>query len=110
MRLATELYLEHEYKTSLQYQIDDPSGHTDYKVNLAEGFIEAPEQPEPLSKLRKLRRFHTSTWAGGYEEQPHIELMELNLVTEVELEQRELVTVNAVMLKALRDKQTIGQT
>lgn len=110
MRQATVEYLEHEYKTSLQYQIDDPAGYTDYKVNLTEGFIDAPEQPEPLSKLRKLRRFRSQTWEGGYENQPHIELMELNLVIEVELEQQNVQAINAAMLKALRDKQTIGQT
>lgn len=67
-----------------------------YHVNLKEGTFDAPEQPEPLSILRELRRFNASWWPGGYADQPYLLLMELNCVIECELEDENVRYVNAL--------------
>lgn len=61
-----------------------------------EGLISSPEQPEILKILRKTRRFNTHVWPGGYNDQPHILLMELNAAIDIEIEHQEIIAYNAL--------------
>ena len=73
---------------------DDAQQRLYYTVHIEEGLIETPEQPEPLSILRRLRRFQLSYQSGGYADQPHILNRELNAVIDVELEVENIRLVN----------------
>lgn len=74
-----------------------------YLLNIEEGVTDAPEQPEALAILRRLRRFNLPMWSGGYADQPSILMMELNTVIETEIEMENIHTVNA--LRVLKTKQ-----
>lgn len=87
-------WLEHEYRSSSAALTDDPIEAANYQASLMEGVIEPPEQPEPLQILRKLKRFDTQMWDGGYASQPHILLMELHTVIETELEHQQSLLAN----------------
>jgi hypothetical protein len=56
-----------------------------------------PEQPEPYTNLRRLRRFNFShlTFSGGLYNQPYLEQMELHTVVEAEYEYTELQALRA---------------
>jgi hypothetical protein len=75
---------------------DDAEDIRNYQLNIEEGTIEMPEQPEPLMVLRKLRRFNLTLWPGGYADQPAIHMMEMNAVIDVEIEQENIHVLNAI--------------
>lgn len=63
-----------------------------------EGLREAPQQPEALTLLRKLRRFGTGFyWSGGYANQPHVLMMELHEVIEAEIEHKNILLENQLL-------------
>lgn len=67
----------------------------------------APEQPEPLAILRRLRRFNFSVmmYSGGYLNQPHILMRELNTVMDAELEYDEFKLANLRLTELMKQKE-----
>lgn len=61
-------------------------------LELAES--EPPEQPEPLSVLRQMRRLNLPLWSGGLDDQPWIFTQELHTVIDAELDFQERQALN----------------
>ena len=79
-------WLEHETYMQPVSDADDPYGEKqNYRISIQEGVIAPPEQPEPLQILYRTRRFGLPLWTGGYADQPHILLMELNACIDEEI-------------------------
>jgi len=68
-----------------------------------EGVIDQPEQPEPMTILRQLRRFNSTWWQGGYADQPWILMHEMNVVIEAEIDHENILNQNRYM-QALQEK------
>lgn len=79
-----------------------------YRVNVIEGLIAPPEQPEVLRILRKTRRFGLQMWDGGYSNQPHILLMELNTAVDEEISHQDLIAFNKLREVASGEKSDQG--
>lgn len=88
---------------------EDPVEATNYIASIRESIIDSPEQPEPLQILRKLRRFDTMMWSGGYADQPHILMMELHTVIEAELAHTNTIQLNAQLRLQNGSKETEPQ-
>ena len=58
--------------------------------------------PEPYSLLLSLRRFDTMYWKGGYSDQPHLLMLELERAHDAEDEFKHVQRRNA-QLKAIND-------
>jgi hypothetical protein len=85
------LWLEYE-EVQTKPQIDQDL----FLIDLAERGIGTPEQPEPLTTLRKLRRFNFSSlyYSGGLSNQPHIWLDEINAAIDGEIEHERITLIN----------------
>ena len=107
---AVEAWLEYEYKTSPQYEVDEPEQYRSYRLNLMEGVYAKPEQPEPLTILRRLRRFDLPMWPGGYSDQPCYLMQELNVVIETEIEHANRMSFNALLRQRTKSLTGNSQT
>jgi hypothetical protein len=67
-----------------------------FLIDLAERGLGTPEQPEPLTTLRRLRRFNFSVllYSGGMANQPHIWLAELHSAVDGEIEYERIQAAN----------------
>lgn len=60
---------------------------------------EPPDQPEPLSTLRQMRRLNLPLFSGGLDDQPWIFLQEINAVMDAELDFQARLAVNLKLLE-----------
>lgn len=95
MKEATQRWLE--YERALSPSLGDSPEDEAYRINLREGAVETPEQPESLAILRHLRRFHIPMWSGAYADQPHYLMLELNTIIEVEIEMESIWHTNELL-------------
>lgn len=101
---AVTRWLEHEgKKNGVEQAVDD-----DLLLHLAEpDDVVEPEQPEALSYVRRMRRlgYTTLQWSdGGFADQPHILMRELETVVVAEAEYAQMVVTNAqIAAKALKN-------
>jgi len=67
-----------------------------FLIDLAERGIGTPEQPEPLTNLRMLRRFNFAVLynSGGYVNQPHIWMAEVHAAIDGEIEYEKIYAAN----------------
>lgn len=66
---------------------------------------EQPEQPEPLSEVRRLRRFNFAhlKYSGGVYNQPRYWMMEIHTVIDAENEYQNMIAANLLMQQKIRD-------
>lgn len=88
----------------------DAIEHTRYQLEIMEGVILTPEQPEPLTILRRLRRFNSQPWSGGYLDQPWILMAELNEVIEAEIEYDNLQSFNKYLAQSIKAKNGVQES
>lgn len=81
-----------------------------YLDNLAAQGLEAPSQPEPMKWARRLRRFNFTHlyYGGGYQSQPYIWLMEIEMVFEAEIEYENLKITNKRLQQQMRNQFRTG--
>lgn len=72
-----------------------------YLIRRADEGLPAPECPEPYQLLLKLRRFDMSFYSGGYNNQPHILMLEFQMCMIAEDEHKQIVAANQRMKKAM---------
>ena len=72
-----------------------------YRIEIAEGVREEPQQPQPLTDLRRLRRFNLTLWQGAYLDQPHIAIQEMNAVIDAEIAFEDMQAFNRRLQKAV---------
>lgn len=77
-----------------------------FLIDLAEREIGTPEQPEPLTTLRKLRRFNFTSlyYSGGYSNQPHIWLAEIHAAIDGEIEYENIRIANLKLRTEFEEK------
>ncbi len=75
------------------------------EANLLEGYEEAPEQPEPMTLLRKFGRFSLSYWQGGYADQPSVLMQEFYVVSQAEIEHENVRQANRLFAERQRHPQ-----
>lgn len=78
----------------------------DVWIQYVEGGLDVPEYPEPLALYRKLKRFGLSLYSGGYLAQPHLFLLEQEVVMQADSEYQ----LQQVAKQLLKQAKTDGQT
>ncbi len=86
-RVAQHLHdLRVETRAWLEYERMSETDKSDQDMLRAELGLAPPEPPEPLSVLRRLKAFNMHWYDGGYVDQPHLLMREMEAVLLIEQE------------------------
>lgn len=92
--------LKKEVIAFLEWQLvqsGDSIERENYLIRRADEGLPAPECPEPYQMLLKLRRFNMNFYSGGYNNQPHILMMEFQICMIAEDQHAQIVAANKRM-------------